>query len=403
MSDSVLAFLGAQATRDFAMKVGASALVEPSAGQPAHFTIVIRDQETLAQLGRSPDLTALAQAYVHGLWDVEGDIEEAARRLDALLPHPPPPPPLEVVRAGLDDGSRPQIRRAPSAHDEEPLPFWRLWLDESLVDTCAYYQHPDEDLAVAQRRKLDYVCRKLRLHAGERLLDIGCGWGGLLAHAVHQYRARPLGLTLSPAQAEQAIHGLAGAPGLDGRPAVEVRDFRDLDASLRVDKIAAVGVIEHVGEKGMPEFFARAFRALSPGGLMLVQGINCSPGSDHRAGNEFIRQLVFPGASLATIGTLVRQAEMAGFEIRDLESLREHYLITLRAWRHRLEASAPKIRALVGDTRYRTFRAYLAGFALEFEKAGLNVHQLLLARPDRGRAPTPLTREDLYQSMPSTR
>jgi cyclopropane-fatty-acyl-phospholipid synthase len=280
--------------------------------------------------------------------------------------------------------------------------FYALWLDGLMVYSCAYYESPSTSLEDAQAAKLDLVCRKLRLRPGERLLDVGCGWGALVIHAADHYGVRALGVTLSEAQASLASERVAVA-GLGDRCRIEIRDYRDLPAGETFDKIASVGMVEHVGVDHLPEYFGALHRALAPGGLLLNHGI-VNATARRRGWRErlerriwkrdaFIDQYVFPDGKLGPLHAVIASAEAAGFETRDVESLREHYVLTLREWLRRLMRNRERAIALTDARTYRTWRLYMSASAHGFASARLNVVQTLLARPDSsGRAGLPLKR-----------
>jgi cyclopropane-fatty-acyl-phospholipid synthase len=284
--------------------------------------------------------------------------------------------------------------------------FYRLFLDDRLVYSCGYFPTGAEDIHAAQRAKLDHLCRKLRLDAGDRLLDVGCGWGGLVRHAASQYGAVTHGITLSTEQAALACER-AAAEGLADRCHVEIRDYRALTAGSSYDKIVSVGMFEHVGRDQQPTYFSRMFALTKPGGLFLNHGIvergRAGRGFAARMGarlwreGEFIDRYVFPDGELVTLEEVIGAAERAGFETRDVESLREHYALTLRHWVSRLEAAQAMAMQLVGEATYRVWRLYMSASAYAFESGRLNLAQVLFAKPDAGgRVPLPRTRGDLY-------
>jgi len=285
--------------------------------------------------------------------------------------------------------------------------FYKLWLDRRMVYSCAYFKTQDETLENAQVAKLDLICRKLRLKPGERLLDIGCGWGGLIMHAAEHYGVDATGITLSENQAAFARERIAKA-GLSDRCRVEIRDYRTLAESDGYDKISSVGMVEHVGLTHLSVYFASAFRALKPGGLFMNHGIvSLSEGRPRSVGERifrkfwradaFIDKYVFPDGKLTATHSVVSAAEGAGFEVRDMESLREHYAMTLRHWVRSLEEKAEEAKSLVGDHTFRVWRLYMAASANAFSTAAINIVQTVLAKPDaRGKSNIPLTRDDLY-------
>jgi len=381
------------------------------------FTLVLKHPGALRAMFSSPSELTLGEAYIHDDFDIEGDIEAAfdlsdyllgqerslwesvdlSERLKKLPASDHPRTGLHLVEFGGEVHSKEQDRQAISYHYDLPADFYALWLDPCLVYSCAYFNKPDDDLDLAQVRKLDYICRKLRLQPGERLLDIGCGWGALIMHAAVHYGVECVGITLSVPQAELARERLRAA-GLNDCCRVEVSDYRDIDHDQQYDKIVSVGMFEHVGAALLPEYFHRASNLLRPGGAFLNHGISHSA-IYHRRGPSFTDRYVFPDGDLAPISTSLRAAELSGFEVRDVESLREHYGLTLHHWVKRLESRAEEARQITSDTTYRIWRLYMAGSAHAFRSGRLNVYQTLLAKPVDGRSGLPLTRDDWYQTQ----
>ncbi len=274
--------------------------------------------------------------------------------------------------------------------------FYALFLDPLMVYTCAYYRDPDGKLEQAQADKLDLVCRKLGLRPGETLLDIGCGWGALSIWAAQHYGVRSHGVTLSTRQAEWAAERIR-REGLADRCRVEFRDFRDLPAGARYDKIAAVGVIEHVGVANYPAFFGRVRAMLRDGGLYLSHGIVHEFHWRRTSQWDFLLRHVFPNGELSSISQTLVEMERAGWEVLDVDGLRLHYARTCRHWVERLRARADEARALVGERVYRTWLLYLACSAVAFEDGGIGLYQVVLRKhgdPTGGTAPR--TREHLY-------
>jgi cyclopropane-fatty-acyl-phospholipid synthase len=263
------------------------------------------------------------------------------------------------------------------------------------VYSCAYFVREDDDLASAQRQKLDYICRKLRLRPGERLLDIGCGWGALIRHAVRNYGVTALGITLSTRQAELADKEIRAA-GLADRCRVELCDYRELQDRESFDKLVSVGMFEHVSEGVLPGYFRQAWRLLRPGGVFLNHGISRPVNQPPRRGSSFVQKYVFPDGELVPIGTALVLGEEAGFEVRDVESLREHYVLTLRQWVRRLEEGHEAAIHASDEVSYRVWRLYMSGSAHGFRTGRLNVHQALFVKPEQGRSGLPLARADWY-------
>jgi len=304
--------------------------------------------------------------------------------------------------------SQARDRRAIEYHYDVGNDFYALWLDDRMVYSCAYFPAGNEDLATAQQHKLEHICRKLRLRPGERLLDIGCGWGALCLHAAKEFGVQALGITLSEQQHELASERVAVA-GLADRVKIELLDYRAVEGEF--DKVASIGMFEHVGPR-YAEYFSHVHRLLTPGGLFLNHSIAASPQAEAWAWQPPIRRLfrryivgtglireryIFPDGELIPVSEANLIAERAGFEVRDLENLREHYAMTLRKWVARLEARRePAVRA-AGESVYRAWRLFLSAAALEFEKGSVNVNQTLFARPCDGLSRMPLSRADLYQ------
>jgi cyclopropane-fatty-acyl-phospholipid synthase len=290
--------------------------------------------------------------------------------------------------------------KAIAHHYDVSSEFYELFLDPLMVYTCAYYRDPDGKLDQAQRDKLDHVCRKLELAPGETLLDVGCGWGSLAIWAAQHYGVRAHGVTLSQSQAAYAAARIETA-GLQDRCRVEFLDYRDLSADARYDKIAAVGVIEHVGIANYPAFFGGVRDRLKDGGLYLNHGIVHEFHWKPTSQTEFLYRHVFPNGDLAGLSETVTEMERAGLEIVDIEALRLHYARTCRHWVERLRERADEARALVGERTYRTWLLYLTCSAVAFEAGSIGLYQVLMRKhgdPTIDRAPR--TREPLYAHGP---
>ncbi len=385
-------------------------------GPPA-FSITVRDPGVLRQLVLRADPLPLAEAYFHGRVDIDGDLYAALRLKNYFLGFRPGMG--ERLRLVFDalrvpggrhgaagarapgafayQHSRTSDRAAIQYHYDVSNAFYRLWLDEQMVYSCAYFESAEATLEQAQSAKLDLICRKLRLAPGEQVLDIGCGWGALVCWAARHYGVHAHGITLSQQQLAFASERIR-REGLEGQVRVELRDYRDLPGEAVYDKVASVGMFEHVGLANLPVYNATVHRVLRPGGLFLNHGIThdeegWNPRSTDTA---FINRYVFPDGELDSIGNIVRVMERARFEIHDVEGLRPHYALTLRNWVRRLEAAREPALALVGELRYRVWRMYMSACVLEFEDGATGIHQILASR--RGAAPRslPLTRRDIY-------
>lgn len=393
------------------------------------FTLIVRDPAVLRRLvfsKRSP--IALADAYFRGLLDVEGDLyaalrlkphlqqlsltplERATLVLDALrLPSSTSSskttdkPAFELGSRFTHHHTKHSDRADISFHYDVSNAFYKLWLDEQMVYSCAYFESSTDTLEQAQRNKLDHICRKLRLQPGERFLDIGCGWGAMVCWAAQHYGVKAHGITLSQKQFDYATERITHL-GLQDRVTVEIRDYRDLQGEAVYDKISSIGMFEHVGLANLPVYNATVLRVLRPGGLFLNHGItHDEEGWRSTVDTEFINRYVFPGGELDTISNILRGMERAAFEIQDVENLRAHYAMTLREWVKRLEAKHEEALQFVSEDAYRVWRFYMAACAVEFEAEGTGIYQVLASKHGGSTLPVPLSRRDLYaKPMPTS-
>lgn len=404
------AIFGDAFRRDFALRLWDGTSL-PSRTDRTDFTLLVNSPGALRRAFTPPLDRNAGAAFVAGELDVEGDLTKAIAALNAandartrlqrariaLLLMRLPRDEQRVPDGAQLHGklhSRERDRAAISYHYDHPVDFYRTFLDRNLVYSCAYFDDGVTTLEGAQQAKLAYVLDKLRLEPGMTFLDIGCGWGSLVIAAARR-GAQALGITLSRVQHEEANRRIADL-GLDDRARVEFRDYRDLQG-LTFDRIASIGMVEHVGRKLLPRYFAAAIAALRPGGLFLNHGIaEQSPGRKAPR-NPFIERYVFPDGRLVAAADSLAIAERTGFEIRDVENLREHYARTLRAWVANIERNRDAAIAAAGEAAYRVWRLYMAASAVSFDAATIGIYQSLLARPDvDGRVSIPLTRRDLY-------
>ena len=410
----LLRALGQQ--RDFAIRFWDGRGLKARLSADPRFTLVIRRPGALRRMLLPPTDLAIGEAFVHGDFDVEGDIFAFASLPDRLGELPMAP--IEWLRlatrvASLNDAAPRDDERSPAVlsgelhsaardsaavrfHYDVGNAFYRLWLDERMVYSCAYFKTDDASLDEAQLAKLDLVLDKLQVRDGMRLLDIGCGWGGLLIRAAERFpRLQAVGITLAERQLELARERVAAA-GLADRIQVELVDYRDAPTLLgRFDRIASIGMVEHVGARRMDDYFAAARACLRPGGLFLNHGITAQPAREAPVGGgllpgplgtmlarrSFIDAYVFPDGVLVTLPEMLGPAQAAGFEVIHVESLRPHYARTLRHWVGRLESHWDDAVGAAGEVVARTWRLYMAGAAVGFEAARLDVHQQLLAVP----------------------
>ncbi len=371
-------------------------------------TLAINSPDALTSLAAGANEVTLGGAFVRKDLDVEGDLFSAFAIAEYLMERPRGLRQRTVesilanavsLRRRLRHGAKHSKNRdlaSISYHYDLPVAFYRPWLGETLAYSCAYFRSTDDGLDKAQEQKLDLICRKLRLKKGERFLDIGCGWGSLVLHAARRYGAQAHGITLSREQADVAKERIRDA-GLADSCSVEHRDYRHCEELRgRFDKIASIGMFEHVGLPNLPMYFATAHGLLKPGGTLLNHGIarsQSSPSPRH----SFIDRYVFPDGRLVTITEAICAAEGAGFEVRDVENLREHYESTLRHWVSGLKRNEEALLRIVPETTYRIWLLYTAGSAAAFQSGRIAIHQVLLSRLDRGRSRMPLVREDWYE------
>ena len=403
--------------RDFAVVLWDGSVWEARTDRP-RFTVRLNHPGALRRMFAQANDLSLGEAYIHGDFDIEGELEDVFATVNQLLEKPFSLG--EKIRLAWDlhhlpkrdgthdDGDRraaelngrqhdpARDREAISYHYDVSNEFYQLFLDKRMAYSCAYFEREDESVDIAQARKLDYLCRKLRLKKGEAVLDIGCGWGGLMIHAAMHYGVHATGVTLSERQAELANRRIREA-GLEDRCQVQVRDYREIAGEGVFDKIVSVGMVEHVGVAQLPTYFACAYRLLKPGGVFVNHGITRSAWVEAPKGPNFIHAYVFPDGDLMPIHVRLEHAERAGFEVRDVEDLREHYAMTLRQWVQRLQANRHRAIELVGDVTYRVWELFMAGSAHNFAAANLNLYQSVLSKVDpSGRSGLPLTRADWY-------
>jgi cyclopropane-fatty-acyl-phospholipid synthase len=382
--------------------------------------LIVRSPDALRRILTAPGELGLGRAYVAGDLDVEGDIYAALSCLRERLPRVrlgpsqvvalawlvgldglrPLPPPQEEVRLRGRRHSKGRDAQAIAHHYDVSNRFHELVLGPSMTYSCAVWPRSDATLDEAQAAKYELICWKLDLREGMRLLDVGCGWGGMAMNAARHHGASVVGVTLSRRQVEWAQKAVADA-GLADRVEIRLQDYRDVrDGPF--DAISSIGMFEHVGLRNLGLYFRRLFRLLRPRGRLLNHGISrpAGPGARTRAGvpvtpprfarRSFIDRYVFPDGELHEVGAVVSTMQAAGFEVRHLESLREHYALTLRAWVANLEANWREVVAEVGAPRARVWRLYMAASALNFEAGRTQVHQVLAVRADRGRSGMPL-------------
>lgn len=365
-------------------------------GRTPHVTFDVRTPKVLPTLAR-PSMGKLARHYVEKEIDVSGTTRDILRIVEALSNDDP----AAHTRARWHwlAHTRRADRKAIHQHYDVGDDFYRLWLDARRVYSCAYFRKSGDTLDQAQEQKLDLICRKLNLKTGERFLDIGCGWGALISWAAQHYGVHATGITLSENQyhyAQQRINKL----GLAGRCEARLLDYRDMPEDEPFDKIASVGMFEHVGRENLSRYFGKIARLLREGGLVLNHGITLNSTQQAELGSgigEFIDDYVFPGGELTHISKVIETMAQQELESRDVESLRPHYARTLWHWVDRLEAKRDAAIAVAGEKAYRIWRVYMAGSAHAFERGWLSIYQVLAGRQRAdGSIDTPMTREHIY-------
>jgi cyclopropane-fatty-acyl-phospholipid synthase len=382
-------------------------------------TLLINSRRALRRLLWQPDEVGLGRAWVTGEIDVDGDLEQAMTQFETIgrdlaerrrlrmaelaevlraaarlgvFGLPPKPPPEEIALSGRRH-SKKRDRVAVTHHYDVGNDFYAIVLGPSMVYSCAYWARPDDPtytLEDAQRDKLELICRKLGLRPGMRLLDVGCGWGALIVHAALEHGVEAVGITLSHEQAEFARKRVVEA-GLADLVDVRVQDWRDVDDGP-FDAIASVGMAEHLGAERWEEYARTLYDLLVPGGRLLNHQIVRRPGPP-RSGRTFIGAFVFPDGELLPLADVVSAIEAADFEVRDVESLREHYARTLRQWVANLEHQWDRAVEFTSSGRARVWRLYMTGSARSFEAGRIGVTQVLaIRRRDDGQSGLPATR-----------
>lgn len=367
-------------------------------GPDPQVRLKVRDAEAMTLL-LNPTLGSLAEAYVEGELDIDGSMSDVVSAVDRLT-------------SGTGTGAWDRVAIMASRHtrkvDKESVQrhydvsndFYRLWLDQRMVYSCAYFKTGTEDIDTAQLQKLDHICRKLRLKSGEKFLDIGCGWGALIIHAASTYGVDATGITLSENQYAIAQERIREA-GLEDRCRVELIDYRDIKGEGVFDKVASIGMFEHVGLRNLPVYFGSVKRLLKERGLFLNHGITSSDVDNREVGSDtggFINKYVFPHGELAHVALAVREMSAQGFEVVDVESLRMHYARTLALWSDRLESQLDAAARTVEEKVLRLWRVYLVGCSYGFAQGWMNIYQILASKQTApGGNELPWTRDYMYR------
>lgn len=390
----------------------------PKGGGPIRATLVLNHPGALRQMMWPFNKAAFGEAYIFGDVDVEGEMEPFLEYLidmrakcvpedvmsrvalfRKMLKLPNQAMPRSARAAELTGKERSQGRDQQAIryhYDGPPSEFYALCLGKYMQYTCNYFAHPDEDIDAAEERKLHHVCKKLYLKPGDRLIDFGCGWGGLITFAAKHYGVEAVGVSISQEQIKW-VKRLIEAEDLQDRCRIEFCDYRNVPEDRPFDKAVSVGFIEHLGLKMMPTFFGKVMKLLKPGGLYLHHGITMRPFGKFPPWRKFAQKYVFPDGELVPINDTCTELARAGLEIRDVESLREHYIYTLRRWRERLEAKHDEAVALTDEVMYRVYRAYFAGATIGFKRHTYNLNQTLTVKSGNAESGFPLSREAWYR------
>ncbi|MGB9150589.1 MAG: cyclopropane-fatty-acyl-phospholipid synthase family protein [Burkholderiales bacterium] len=368
---------------------------------PVRVTISLNTPQTLSLFVR-PDISRFAEYYVQKKIDLEGNVRDIVSMLAPLLEISGKAESKLATVAHLFRHTRSRDKQAIQFHYDVSDDFYALWLDRRRVYSCAYFKTEQDSLDLAQEQKLDLICRKLAIKQDERVLDIGCGWGGMIFWAAEKYGANCTGITLSENQRDYVQQQIV-ARGLEGKVEVRLQDYRDVPEENIFDKIISVGMVEHVGTRNLGEYFNKINRLLKPGGLLMNHGVTSSTMDNdyiRGGGADFIQRYVFPEGELAHVSKVLDAMGREKLECLDVENLRPHYAETLWHWVERLEAQQQQAVEIVGEEKYRIWRAYMAGFAYAFEQGWDAIYQVVAAKPLKdGSVPTyPFTRDYMYQA-----
>ncbi len=358
------------------------------------------NQASALPLLLDPSLDNLGEAYVKGKIDVEGKLADIINIGYSLAKSTITDASKLARVARYFNHTKASDKKAIQYHYDVSNEFYKLWLDENMLYSCAYFENGDEDLGTAQIKKIDHILRKIQVQPGQRLLDIGCGWGALVLRAAQKFGARCVGVTLSQNQFDLATERVKAA-GLTDQIEIRLQDYRDVQGPF--DRITSVGMFEHVGRKNLPVYFKKIHELLADDGIVMNHGITSSDhGSGETAlgGGAFIDRYVFPDGELPHISLALQAMQEGGLEAVDVESLRRHYARTLDIWSENFEANADEARKLVDDEKFRIWRVYLAGCAYAFEQDDVSIYQVVCRKAGRSARTLPWSRRYMYDQAP---
>jgi cyclopropane-fatty-acyl-phospholipid synthase len=368
-------------------------------GSPApQVTVRVPEASALSYL-LTPSLANLGTAYVEGKIEVEGRLNEIISVSNALAAHMLKPEGRFARLTRRATHSKEKDAEAIRYHYDVSNDFYQLWLDPDMVYSCAYFEEGNEDLALAQQKKIDHILTKIQLRPNQTLLDIGCGWGALVLRAAQKYGARCVGITLSENQYRLAKEKVERA-GLADRVEIRLQDYRDLDGQF--DRITSVGMFEHVGLKNLPMYFSKMHGLLADDGMAMNHGITTTDvgnGESPFGGGEFIEKYVFPHGELPHVSLVLKTMQENGLEAFDVENLRRHYARTCGIWADNFEQQADAIKKTVDDRHFRIWRVYLAGCAYAFEQDWVALHQVVCTKAGRPASSLPWSRRYIYQAQ----
>jgi cyclopropane-fatty-acyl-phospholipid synthase len=344
-----------------------------------------------------PSLDNLGEAYVKGKIDIEGKLSDIIN-IGYSLARSTVTSASKLARVRrYFSHSKASDKKAIQYHYDVSNEFYKLWLDENMVYSCAYFENGDEDIGTAQLKKIDHILTKIQVQPGQRLLDIGCGWGALVLRAASKFGAQCVGVTLSQNQFDLATQRVKNA-GLQDKIEIRLQDYRDVPGQF--DRITSVGMFEHVGRKNLPEYFRKIHDLLVDDGVAMNHGITSTDynsGETALGGGEFIDRYVFPDGELPHISLALESMQMGGLEAVDVESLRRHYAHTLDIWADNFEAKAEEAKKLVDDEKFRIWRVYLAGCAYAFEHDDVSLYQVVCRKAGRSATTLPWSRRYMYE------